>query len=60
MVISELRKKIIRYSEILIEIKTIQVRTAQEKENRNKEIRALRQTIENMKEELYGNRVDKR
>ena len=60
MLKSELRKKIIRYSEILVEIKTIQVRTDQEKTNRNKEILALRQTIEKMKEELYGNRVDKR
>lgn len=55
---SELRKRLIKYSEILKELKSIQVRTARERNNRTREILALKTKIKEMKEELYGKRMD--
>lgn len=50
---SELRKKIIRYNEMLSFLKSIQARTAKERDNQTKEILALKKYIEEMKEDLY-------
>lgn len=57
---SELRKKLVRYSEMLVEVKSIQTRTIRQKENKTREILALKRIIKEMKEELYGQRMDKR
>lgn len=57
---SELRKKLVRYSEMLVEVKSIQTRTIRQKENKTREILALKRIIKEMKEELYEERVDKR
>lgn len=57
---SELRKKLVRYSEMLVELKSIQTRTIRQKENKTREILALKRIIKEMKEELYEKRVDKR
>jgi hypothetical protein len=57
---SELRKKLVRYSEMLVELKSIQTRTIRQKENKTREILALKRIIKEMKEELYGQRMDKR
>lgn len=57
---SELRKKLVRYSEMLVELKSIQTRTIRQKENKTREILALKRIIKEMKEELYEERVDKR
>ncbi len=50
---SELRKKIIRYNEMLSFLKSIKTMTAKERENQTKEILALKKYIEEMKEDLY-------
>lgn len=57
---SELRKKLVRYSEMLVELKSIQTRTIRQKENKTREILALKRIIKEMKEELYEKRMDKR
>lgn len=50
---SELRKKIIRYNEMLSFLKSIKTITAKERDNQTKEILALKKYIEEMKEDLY-------
>lgn len=50
---SELRKKIIRYNEMLSFLKSIKTMTAKERDNQTKEILALKKYIEEMKEDLY-------
>lgn len=50
---SEIRKRIIRYNEILSFLKSIKTMTAKERDNQTKEILALKKHIEKMKEDLY-------
>lgn len=50
---SDLRKQLLRYYEMLREIKSIQARTISEKENRTREILALEKKIYEIREDLY-------
>ena len=51
---SDLRKKLLRYYDLLREIKSIQARTSHQRDNQTREIKALEVIIEKTKENLYG------
>lgn len=54
----ELRKEILRCNEQLKEIREFKVFTYIERENKQKEIKALEEKIKKMKEELYYDEND--
>ena len=49
----EVRKKIIWYKRDLDEIKTLYITTANEKDNKTKEMKALKKKIKELENELY-------
>ena len=54
----ELRKKLLRYYELLREIKSIKTMTSSQRNNQTKEIRALEEKIRNLKEILYDSETN--
>lgn len=54
----ELRKRILRYYDLLRELKSIKTMTSKQRDNQTKEIRALEERIRKLKEILYDSEIN--
>lgn len=57
MVRSEMRKKLLRYYDLLKEIKSVKSITSNERDNQTKEIKALEEKINKLEKELYNDKT---